>query len=162
MLNYLSIFLLFVKYCYLVQETSAVGNEMERMIAAVADARKAFTPAATEDYRKQAVEMLGRVPTNDQVRDRYKRTLKLLTDNLSANDLPYKTQQVLNFFLLQGRINTRLGKDQVYVVIISGVSRNSRWGGGADWKLGGGVRVWNSQNYMRAEGSLLEKFGEIA
>ena len=76
MLNYLSIFLLFVKYCYLLKEVVAQGNKMERMIAAIADARKVFAPAATEDYRKQAVEMLGRVPTNDQVRDRYKRPLK--------------------------------------------------------------------------------------
>ena len=110
MLNYLSIFLLFVEYCYLLKEVVAQGNEMERMIDAIADASKVLTTAATEDYRKQAAEMLGRVPANDQVRDRYKRTLKILTDNLSSNELPYKTQQVLNFFLLQGQINTRFVK----------------------------------------------------
>ena len=108
MLNYLSIFWLFVDYCYLAQETKALGNEHERMKVAIKDARKAFNPAAVEDYRKTSQEMLARVPTNEQVRERYSRILQVLEKNLTTNKLNYKTQQVLNFFILQGRINTRL------------------------------------------------------
>ena len=70
MLNYLSIFWLFVDYCYLAQETKAMGNEHERMKVAIKDARKAFNPAAVEDYRKTSQEMLARVPPNEQVRER--------------------------------------------------------------------------------------------
>ena len=84
-----------------------MGNEHERMKVAIKDARKAFNPAAVEDYRKTS-HKLARVQTNEQVRERYSRFLQILEENLITNKLSYKTQQVLNFFILQGRINTRL------------------------------------------------------
>ena len=36
-------------------------------------------------------------------------TLEILNKNLKENSLSYKTQQTLNFFLLQGRLNVRAG-----------------------------------------------------
>ena len=109
MLNYLSTFLLFVDYCYLVNEVdNTIPNLAERIKAAVRDARKAFNPAAVGDYRKTAEEKQANVPSSDMVRERYSKIVQILTDILKDNALKYRTQQVLNFFLLQGRINTRL------------------------------------------------------
>ena len=108
MMNYLQTFLLFVKYCYLAKETNSLSNEQERMYSAISDARKAFSPAASENSRKVAESMMERVPSSQTVRDRYRSTLEILTSNLSSNHLDYKTQQALNFFPLQARINTRL------------------------------------------------------
>ena len=108
MLSYIQNFLLFVKYCYLAKEVNSVSNEQERMYSAISDARKAFSSAANEDSRKVAEFMMEKVPSSQKVRDRYRSTLAILTSNLSSNHLDYKTQQALNFFLLQARINTRL------------------------------------------------------
>ena len=108
MMNYLQTFLLFVKYCYLAKETIPISNEQERMYSAISDARRAFSPAASENSRKVAESMMERVPSSQTVRDRYRSTLEILTPNLSSNHLDYKTQQAFNFFLLQARINTRL------------------------------------------------------
>ena len=91
-----------------------MGNKHERMKVAIKDARKAFNPAAVEDYRKILQEMLARVPTNEQVRERYNCILQILETNLTANKLNYKTHQSLNFFILQGRINTRLVSIQIF------------------------------------------------
>ena len=106
MLNYLSTFLLFVDYCFLADEIDRKTNDLERIKAAIRDARKAFSPAAV-DYRKTAEEMQARVPSSDMVRERYSKILQILKANLVDNTLKYRTQQVLNFFILQGRINTR-------------------------------------------------------
>ena len=64
MLNYLSTFLLFVKYCYLAGETNTKtpGLDQERMMTALQDARKAFSPAAAEDYRVTSDAMRELVP----------------------------------------------------------------------------------------------------
>ena len=78
------------------------------MKAAIRDSRKAFSPAANENARQTSDRMLAQVPNNSQVRERYRQVLELLEKNLDSNDMPYRVQQVLNFFILQGRINTRL------------------------------------------------------
>ena len=110
-LNYLSTFLLFVDFCYLAKEVDQKllqsGNEQARMKAAIRDTRRAFGPSAAEDYRRTAEELLVRVPNSGLVRQRYRQILDILTKNLNDNSLPYKKQQLFNFFLLQGRINTR-------------------------------------------------------
>ena len=111
MLNYLSIFKLFVDYCYLYKEISKSDDGMERMKAAIAAAaRKAFSPAAALNSHQTSEKMLALVPSNEQVRQRYRQVLEILTKNLRGNKLSYKKQQTLNFFLLQARINTRLVK----------------------------------------------------
>ena len=107
MLSYLSTFLLFVVYCYLAKEINISQNEEARMKSAIRDTRRAFGPSAAEDYRKTADEMRGRVPCSASVRERYRQILRILEANLINNELPYRKQQVFNFFWLQGRINTR-------------------------------------------------------
>ena len=108
MLNYLSTFLLFVDYCYLAKEINISQNEEARMKSAIRDTRRAFGPSAAEDYRKTADEMRGRVPCSALVRERYRqKIMRILEANLINNELTYRKQQVFNFFLLQGRINTR-------------------------------------------------------
>ena len=92
----------------LAKETIPISNEQERMYSAISDARRAFSPAASENSRKVAESMMERVPPSQTVRDRYRSTLEILTPNLSSNHLDYKTQQAFNFFVLQARINTRL------------------------------------------------------
>ena len=107
MLNYLSTFLLFVDYCYLAKEINISQNEEARMKSAIRDTRRAFGPSAAEDYRKTADEMRGRVPCSALIREKYRQILQILEANLINNELPYRKQQVFNFFLLQGRINIR-------------------------------------------------------
>ena len=106
MLNYLYIFQLFVEYCYLAKVVNLPPTEGERMKSAIRDARKAFSTGAAESYRKRA-EMMAQVPTAELVRERYQQILTILNNNVDTNALSYRKQQVLNFFLLQGRINTR-------------------------------------------------------
>ena len=107
MLTYLSTFLLFVDYCFLADEIDRKTNDLERIKAAIRDARKAFSPAPVDDYRKTAQEMQARVPSSDMVRKRYSKILQISEANVVDNTLKYRTQQGLNFFILQGRINTR-------------------------------------------------------
>ena len=107
MLNYLSIFQLFVEFCFLMEEVKLPSGEAERMKSAIRDARKAFAPAAAENYRKTAEDMRAKVPSAEIVRQRYRQITTILRNNLDTNELSYRKQQVLNFFLLQGRINTR-------------------------------------------------------
>ena len=80
-LNYLSIFLLFVDYCYLAKQVNdkllQSGNEQARMKAAIRDTRRAFGPSAAEDY-KTAEALLGRVPNSGLVRQRYRQILEFL------------------------------------------------------------------------------------
>ena len=106
----LSTFLLFVKYCYLAGETNTKtpGLDQKRMMTAIRDARKAFSPAAAEEYRVTSDAMRKLVPPSDVVWQKYQKILKHLSVNLTENNLFYRTPKILNFFLLQGRINTRL------------------------------------------------------
>ena len=108
LLNYLATFLLFVDFCYLMGEVDKDKNDLGRMHSAIRDARKAFQPGATEEYRKTANEMGERVPSPALVRERYAQVLEMLQTNLQDNSLSYRDQQVMNFFILQARINTRL------------------------------------------------------
>ena len=80
---------------------------MERMKAAVSAACKAFSPVAALISYQTSDKMLALVPSNELVRQTYRPVLEILTKNLRENKLSYKKQQTLNFFLLQGRINTR-------------------------------------------------------
>ena len=102
MLNYLSVFLLFVNYCYLADEVDKKmgSNDENRMKSAIRDARKAFAPSTAENYRKTADSMREKVPTRSKVRERYSQILSILEKNLITNDLSYRKQQVFNFFLL--------------------------------------------------------------
>ena len=109
MLNYLSIFKLFVDQCYLNREIAKCDDGFDRMKAAIAAARKAFSPAALNAHQASE-KMLALVPSNEQVRLRYRQVLEILTTNMQQNTLSYRKQQALNFFLLQARINTRLVK----------------------------------------------------
>ena len=77
------------------------------MHAAIRDARKAFQPGASEDYKKTANEMGERVPSSALVRERYAKVLEMLEPNRQENTLSYRDQQVMSFFILQARINTR-------------------------------------------------------
>ena len=110
MLNYLSIFKLFVDYCYLNREIAKCDDGFDRMKAANAAARKAFSPAAALNANQASEKMLSLVPSNEQVRLRYRQVLHILAKNMQQKTLSYRKQQALNFFLLQARINTRLVK----------------------------------------------------
>ena len=110
MLNYLSIFKLFVDHCYLNKEIAKCDDGFDRMKAAIAAARKAFSPAAALNANQASEKMLSLVPSNEQVRIRYRQVLDILAKNMQQKTLSYRKQQALNFFLLQARINTRLVK----------------------------------------------------
>ena len=110
MLNYLSIFKLFVDHCYLNREIAKCDDGFDRMKAAIAAARKAFSPAAALNAHQASEKMLALVPSNEQVRLRYRQVLEILATNMQQNTLSYRKQQALNFFLLQARINTRVVK----------------------------------------------------
>ena len=115
MLNYLSIFKLFVDQCYLNREIAKCDDGFDRMKAAIAAARKAFSPAALNAHQASE-KMLALVPSNEQVRLRYRQVLEILATNMQQNTLSYRKQQALNFFLLQARINTRLVKLSRFIV----------------------------------------------
>ena len=110
MLNYLWIFKLFVDHCYLNREIAKCDDGFDRMKAAIAAARKAFSPAAALNAHQASEKMLALVPSNEQVRLRYRQVLEILATNMQQNTLSYRKQQALNFCLLQARINTRLVK----------------------------------------------------
>ena len=107
MLNYLSTFALFCDYCFLYSVGVSSASNGDRFRAAIRDARKAFAPAAVANYRETAQEMMAKVPNCNLVRQRIKQILNVLRENLEDNKMSYKTQQSLNFFLLQARLNTR-------------------------------------------------------
>ena len=110
MLNYLSIFKLFVEFCYLNKEIAKCDDGFDRMKAAITAARKAFSPAAALNANQASENMLSLVPSNEQVRLRYRQVLDILASNMQQKTLSYRKQQALDFFLLQARINTRLVK----------------------------------------------------
>ena len=110
MLNYLSIFKLFVDYCYLNKEIAKCDDGFDRMKAAISAARKAFSPTAALNANQASEKKLSLVPSNEQVRLRYRQVLDILATNMQQKTLSYRKQQALNFFLLQARINTRLVK----------------------------------------------------
>ena len=88
-------------------EVKLPSSEAERMKSGIQDARKAFAPAAADIYRKTAEDIRAKVPTAEIVRQRCRQITTTLRNNLNTNELSYRKQLVLNFFLLQGRINTR-------------------------------------------------------
>ena len=107
MLSYLSTFVLFCDYCFLYGVGVSSTSNGDRIKAAIKDARKAFAPAAVQNYRETAQEMMTKVPSSTLVRLRIKQIVEKLQNNLEENVFNYKIQQSLNFFLLQARINTR-------------------------------------------------------
>ena len=71
--------------------------------------KKAFRSAAARDYKKVAKELRALVPSTKLIRERMRATVEILEKNLAQNNLSYKVQQTLNFFLLQCRLNVRAG-----------------------------------------------------
>ena len=108
MLNYLAAFTSFVDYCFLFEFPGDSRNHVT-MNGAIMNARKAYSTAATKNYRVVAQEMRAKVPSRSLVCERYTSILKLLEKNLVESTLTYKEQQALNFFVLQVRLNTRSG-----------------------------------------------------
>ena len=108
MLNYLAAFTSFVDYCFLFEFPGDSRNHVT-MNGAIRNVRKAYSTAATKNYRVVAQEMRAKVPSRSLVCERYTSILKLLEKNLVESTLTYKEQQALNFFVLQVRLNTRSG-----------------------------------------------------
>ena len=108
MLNYLAAFTSFVDYCFLFEFPGDSTNHVT-MNGAIRNARKAYSTAATKNYRVVAQEMRAKVPSRSLVCARYTSILQLLEKNLVESTLTYKEQQALNFFVLQVRLNTRSG-----------------------------------------------------
>ena len=65
-LNYLSIFKLFVDHCYLNREIAKCDDGYDRMKAAIAAACKAFSPAAALNAHQASEKKLALLPSNEQ------------------------------------------------------------------------------------------------
>ena len=117
MLNYLSTFALFCDYFFLYGVSVSSSSNGDRFKAAIRDARNAFVPAAVANYGETAQEMMAKVPNCNWVRQRVKQTLNVLRENLEDIKMNYKTQQSMNFFLLQARRNTRYSNLQFNSVL---------------------------------------------
>ena len=108
-LVYLASFKKFVEYCSLHEEEVSTYLNLKVMTAAIDEVKKAFADAATRAYRVVANQMRSKVPSHDLINNRLRAVMKLLSRNLEEDNLSYKDQQALNFFVMQVRLNCRNG-----------------------------------------------------
>ena len=99
-LVYLATFKKFVEYCYIHEEEISTYLNLKVMTSAIDEVKKAFADAAIRAYRKVLNQKRTKIPSK-----RLNVNMNLLGDNFEDEKLSYKGQQVLNFFVMQVRLN---------------------------------------------------------